>query len=101
MNFLTPEQVASILQVNKMTVYREIKRGKLKAYKFGKEFRISDMDFEAYLHNAYKATEESLRTQCSCIAGGPKTLGRPKTIKQTTSKKMERLTSKDEESKKL
>ena len=67
MNFLTQEQIARILQVNKMTVYREIKRGKLKAYKFGKELRIRNTDFEAYLASAYKAAQQSMHAHRTCI----------------------------------
>ena len=86
--FLTLEQIAQGLQVNKMTVYREIKRGKLKAGKFGKEFRVCNADFEAYLNNAYKAAEQSIHSQHSCIAPQqPKTARKAKMAKQTASKK--------------
>lgn len=88
MNFLTPEQIAKILQINKMTVYREVKRGNLKACKFGKELRIRDTDFEAYLHSAYQAAKESAHKQRSCITPArPKTAGKAKTAKQTASNK--------------
>jgi len=36
----TPEQVATILQVSKNTVYNLIARGEINAKKFGKVFRI-------------------------------------------------------------
>jgi len=88
MNFLTPEQIAKILQINKMTVYREVKRGNLKAYKFGKEFRIRDTDFEKYLHSAYQAAQQSAHEQRSCITPAhPKTAREAKTAKQTVSNK--------------
>lgn len=94
MNFLTPEQVANILQVSKMTVYREIKRGKLKSYKFGKELRIRNSDFEAYLQDAYQAAQKSMVSQHSCIAPiKPKTAIRGKMTQQTASRKSVRAKS--------
>ncbi len=35
-----------------MTIYRYIKAGKVKAYKFGKEFRIDKAEFERFLNKA-------------------------------------------------
>ncbi len=48
--FLTVEEVASALKVCKMTIYRYIKTGKLKAYKAGKEFRINKKEFDNFLN---------------------------------------------------
>lgn len=45
------EEIAEILQVTKMTVYRYIKAKKIKAYKIGKEIRIDGADFEAFLES--------------------------------------------------
>lgn len=88
MKFLTPKQIADILQIDIMTVYREIKRRKLKAGKFGKEFRTSSADFEEYLHNAYQAAEQSARSQHSCIAPArSKTVKTGKMAQQMASKK--------------
>jgi excisionase family DNA binding protein len=50
--FYTTEQLAEALQVNIMTIYRYIKAGKLKAYKFGKEFRIDKKEFESFIKKA-------------------------------------------------
>lgn len=47
--FLTAEEVAEILKVNIMTIYRYIKAGKLRAYKLGKNFRIEKNEFETFL----------------------------------------------------
>lgn len=47
--FLTVEQVASLLQVSKMTIYRYIGAGKFKAHKIGKEFRIPKTELERFL----------------------------------------------------
>jgi excisionase family DNA binding protein len=35
-----------------MTIYRYIKAGKLKAYKFGKEFRIDAQEFTTFLEKS-------------------------------------------------
>lgn len=39
--FLTAEQVAEMMQVKIITVYRMIRRGELPAIKFGKSYRLS------------------------------------------------------------
>ena len=78
--FLTIDRIADILQLNKMTVYREIKRQHLRAYKFGKEFRVLQVDFEAYLMDAYKAAQQSVRSHNTCI--------NPKPSKMLTKAKM-------------
>ncbi len=48
-DFLTAEEVAEMLKVNIMTIYRYIKAGKIKAHKIGKNFRIEKTEFEAFL----------------------------------------------------
>lgn len=50
--FYTAEELAKILKVNIMTIYRYIKAGKIKAYKIGKEFRIERREFECFLKKA-------------------------------------------------
>ena len=47
--FYKAEDLAEKLKVNIMTIYRYIKSGKLKAYKFGKDFRIDDIEFQSFL----------------------------------------------------
>jgi len=47
--FYKAEELADILQVNVMTIYRYIKAGKLRAYKIGKEYRIDKKTFEDFL----------------------------------------------------
>lgn len=47
--FLSPVEVAEILQVKKNTVYEMIKRGDLKATKMGKQFRIARNDLYEYM----------------------------------------------------
>lgn len=50
--FYTAQELADKLRVNIMTIYRYIGAKKLKAYKFGKEFRIGKKDFDAFLKRA-------------------------------------------------
>jgi excisionase family DNA binding protein len=50
--FYTAEELAEKLRVNIMTIYRYIKAGKIKAYKFGKEFRVEKNEFESFLKKA-------------------------------------------------
>lgn len=47
--FLTPVEVAQMLQLKKNTVYDMIKRGDLKASKMGKQFRIKLADVYEYM----------------------------------------------------
>ncbi|MCX6759101.1 MAG: helix-turn-helix domain-containing protein [Candidatus Nealsonbacteria bacterium] len=49
-DFYTTQELANKLRVNIMTIYRYIKRGKLKAYKIGKEFRIDKEEFNKFLN---------------------------------------------------
>ena len=50
--FYRAEDLAEALDVNVVTIYRYIKSGKLKAYKFGKEFRIETSDFKSFLEQS-------------------------------------------------
>jgi excisionase family DNA binding protein len=45
-------EVAKKLRVSNMTIYRYIKTGKLSAYKFGKEFRISKSEYEYFINKS-------------------------------------------------
>ena len=47
--FLTPKDVARILKISYMTVYRWIQAGKLKAYQVEKQFRIKKTDFDEFV----------------------------------------------------
>jgi len=49
--FLTVKEVAEILKVTKMTIYRYIKAGKITAYKIGKDFGIEKAEFGKFLEN--------------------------------------------------
>ena len=47
--FYKAEDLAELLEVNIMTIYRYIKAGRLKAYKLGREFRIEKKEFNTFL----------------------------------------------------
>jgi excisionase family DNA binding protein len=47
--FYKAEDLAKLLEVNIMTIYRYIKAGRLKAYKIGREFRIDKNEFQRFL----------------------------------------------------
>ena len=49
--FHTIEQVAEMLQVVYLTVYRWIQDGKLKAVKAGKQYRIRQSDLDKFLES--------------------------------------------------
>jgi len=49
---LTPPQVAQHLQVNERTVTLWLRRGHLRGFKIGKEWRISARDLEAFLEQS-------------------------------------------------
>ncbi len=46
---LTPSNVASRLQVNERTVTQWLRKGHLRGFKIGKEWRISPDDLQAFL----------------------------------------------------
>jgi excisionase family DNA binding protein len=50
-NFLTPEQVSEILQINTLTVYKYIKRGKLGAIRLGRTYRIPPEDLKQLIES--------------------------------------------------
>ena len=51
--FLTVQEVADMLRVSSMTVYRLIKVGDLPAVRVGRSFRVRDTDIDAYLAARY------------------------------------------------
>nr|WP_295973098.1 helix-turn-helix transcriptional regulator [uncultured Bacillus sp.] len=48
----TIEEIAQILKVSKLTVYDLIKKGKLAAYRVGRQMRVDESDLRAYKDNA-------------------------------------------------
>ena len=49
---LTIVQVAEVMKVSKMTIYRYIKAGKLQAIKAGRDYRVRKIDFEKFLEKS-------------------------------------------------
>ena len=51
-NLLTPVDVANRLQVNERRVTQWLRRGFLRGFKIGKEWRVSSRDLEAFLEQS-------------------------------------------------
>ncbi len=66
---LTPEEVASILNIAKNTVYELIKRGELTAYRVGRKIRVDLQDVETYKKKGKKL--ESLPSNILTSTGSP------------------------------
>ena len=56
---LTVAEVADVLRVSNMTVYRLIKAGDIPALRVGKNYRIRERDLEAYLASGSVRADES------------------------------------------
>ncbi len=48
--FYTPEELAKILKLNIITIYRYIRSKKLKAYKLGNHYRVEKKKFQSFLN---------------------------------------------------
>lgn len=59
---LTPEQAAGYLQVNRETVYRYIKQGKLLAVRLGHSYRIPRRNLDLLLWSHQTRPDIALRT---------------------------------------
>lgn len=46
-------EVADILRVSNQTIYNMIKDGRIKAVKFGREWRFNRKDIDAYINGSY------------------------------------------------
>lgn len=51
--FLTVAEVAAVMRVSKMTVYRLVHNGELPAARVGKSFRVREQAVHDYLRGAY------------------------------------------------
>ena len=51
--FMTVQEVADLMRVSSMTVYRLIKGGELRAVRVGRSFRVREDDVNAFLENSY------------------------------------------------
>jgi excisionase family DNA binding protein len=54
--FLTVAEVAALMRVSKMTVYRLVHAGDLAAVRVGRSFRVPDTAVHAYLKDAFTDT---------------------------------------------
>ncbi len=62
--FLTVAEVASVMRVSKMTVYRLVHSGHLPAIRVGRSFRVPEQAVHAYLRESFVGWNrpEALRT---------------------------------------
>ncbi|GAA4684271.1 helix-turn-helix domain-containing protein [Nocardioides nanhaiensis] len=51
--FLTIAEVAAMMRVSKMTVYRLVHNGDLPALRVGRSFRVREKDVDVYLQRSY------------------------------------------------
>lgn len=51
MRFLTVAEVAEMMRVSKMTVYRMVHSGELPAIRFGRSFRVPESAVQAAIEN--------------------------------------------------
>ena len=56
-SFLTVAEVAGVMRVSKMTVYRMVHSGELSAVRVGRSFRVPAKAVREYLSGAYVGTE--------------------------------------------
>ena len=54
--FLTVAEVAAMMRVSKMTVYRLVHSGELPALRVGRSFRVPDQAVQTYLRESYVET---------------------------------------------
>jgi len=54
--FFTVAEVAALMRVSKMSVYRLIHAGELEAVRFGRSFRVPESAVTAYLRDAFFET---------------------------------------------
>jgi excisionase family DNA binding protein len=57
--FLTVAEVASVMRVSKMTVYRLVHSGHLPAIRVGRSFRVPEQALHQYLYGSYTGSIES------------------------------------------
>jgi excisionase family DNA binding protein len=54
--FLTVAEVASVMRVSKMTVYRLVHNGDLPAVRVGRSFRVPEQAVDDYLRDSFVET---------------------------------------------
>ncbi|SDQ16201.1 helix-turn-helix domain-containing protein [Quadrisphaera sp. DSM 44207] len=55
--FLTVAEVATMMRVSKMTVYRLVHSGEMPAVRVGRSFRVPETAVDQYLQHSYIQTE--------------------------------------------
>ena len=55
-SFLTVAEVAAIMRVSKMTVYRLVHSGELPSVRVGRSFRVPERAVNEYLRGAFPST---------------------------------------------
>lgn len=60
--YYTIQEIADILKVDYMTVYRWIRAGKLEAYQLQKQYRIREADFKKFMEANKKVSNEGSRS---------------------------------------
>jgi excisionase family DNA binding protein len=56
MSFMTVAEVAAVMRVSKMTVYRLVHSGELPAVRVGRSFRVPEKAVNEYLSDSYHGT---------------------------------------------
>jgi excisionase family DNA binding protein len=56
MAFYTVAEVAAMMRVSKMSVYRLVHSGELESVRFGRSFRLPRAAVDSYLHGSYFET---------------------------------------------
>lgn len=51
MKYYTTKELADMLQLTERGIQKWIREGKLVAYKMGREYRIEEKDFRAFMEN--------------------------------------------------
>jgi len=54
----TLSELAQVLRLNRQTLYNNIRRGKLKATKYGKEYRITETQLQNIIKYGYSGKPE-------------------------------------------
>ncbi len=54
--FLTVAEVAAVMRVSKMTVYRLVHSGELPAVRVGRSYRVSEQAVHDYLRDSYTSS---------------------------------------------
>lgn len=68
-NFLTVQEVAELMRVSKMTVYRMVHAGELPAVRFGRSYRVPQNAVEAFLKSAVVEQSETSKGSGSAQTG--------------------------------